>query len=140
MKVHQACLRVATAGSGWIDITPDLGRLVAESGVVRGICQVFVRHTSASLVISENADSAVLRDLMRAFERLAPEDFPYEHDDEGPDDMPAHIRSALTSTSETIPIMERRLSLGVWQAVYLFEHRHSKREREVVVTVLGVAD
>ena len=112
--------------------------MVAESGVTTGLCTVFVRHTSASLVIQENADPAVLRDLARWMERLAPEGTGYEHDAEGPDDMPGHLRSAVTRSSESIPVTKGRLALGTWQAVYLWEHRREAHRREVVVHVAGV--
>src|SRR5665811_2533713 len=100
-----------------------VARVVSDSGITTGLCTVFVQHTSASLVIQENADPAVLRDLARFMADLAPESRPWEHDDEGPDDMPAHARSALTKTSETIPVSAGRLALGTWQALYLWEHR-----------------
>ncbi len=129
---------VATRGRGLYDITGDLQGFVRETGVRNGLCSVFVRHTSASLVIQENADPSVLRDLERWMERLAPEDAAaYEHDDEGPDDMPAHLRSAMTRASETVPIVESRLLLGTWQAVYLWEHRTRPHSREIVLTVVG---
>jgi secondary thiamine-phosphate synthase enzyme len=102
-----------------------------------GVCTVFVRHTSASLVIQENADPAVLRDLERWMSELAPEARNWEHDDEGPDDMPAHARSALTRSSEAIPIVDGRLALGTWQALYLWEHRRRPHRRELVVSVVG---
>jgi len=138
MKCDSRVLRVATKGPGFHDVSAELRELVRESGVRVGLCNVFVRHTSASLVIQENADPAVLRDLARWMEQLAPEDSAaYEHDDEGPDDMPAHLRCAVTRTSETIPVADGGLMLGTWQAVYLWEHRRAAHVREVIVTVLG---
>ncbi len=138
MKVHQHTLVVSTRGRGFVDVTADVARVVADSGVATGLCTVFVRHTSASLVIQENADPAVLRDLARWMERLAPEGTGYEHDAEGPDDMPAHLRSAVTRSSESIPVTKGKLALGTWQAVYVWEHRGSAHRREVVVHVAGV--
>lgn len=137
--VHQRTLEIATRGRGFTDITGEIAAVVAESGAAVGLCSVFIQHTSASLVIQENADPAVLRDLARWMERLAPESDGYEHDAEGPDDMPSHIRSAITRTAEVIPVAERRLSLGTWQGVYLWEHRAAPHRRRVVVTVSGAA-
>ncbi len=138
MRVHQATIAVPTPGRGLTDVTAGIARVVAESGVGTGLCTVFLRHTSASLVIQENADPAVLRDLGRWVEGVAPESAGYEHDDEGPDDMPAHLRAAMTRSSESIPITEGRLALGTWQAVYVWEHRRSAHRRELVVHVTGV--
>jgi secondary thiamine-phosphate synthase enzyme len=137
VTVHQHTLVVATRGRGFVDVTADVARVVADSGVATGLCTVFVRHTSASLVIQENADPAVLRDLARWMERLAPEGTGYEHDAEGPDDMPAHLRSAVTRSSESIPVTKGKLALGTWQAVYLWEHRGSAHRRELVVHIAG---
>jgi len=135
--VHQRTLEVPTPGRGFTDITGEVEAVVSASGVAVGLCSVFVRHTSASLVIQENADPAVLRDLARWLEHLAPESSRYEHDAEGPDDMPSHLRSAVTRTGEVVPIAEGRLALGTWQAVYLWEHRAAPHQRRVVVTVTG---
>jgi len=137
VKVHQRTLVVATPGRGFVDVTGEVARVVGESGVTTGLCTVFVRHTSASLVIQENADPAVLRDLARWMERLAPEGTGYEHDAEGPDDMPGHLRSAVTRSSEGIPVTKGRLALGTWQAVYVWEHRREAHRRELVVHVAG---
>ena len=138
MKCESRVAHVRTTGRGFYDLTEELRRFVRDSAVRTGLCSAFVRHTSASLVTQENADPAVLRDLERWIARLAPEDSEaYEHDDEGPDDMPAHMRSAMTRTSETIPIGDGRLLLGTWQAVYLWEHRKAPHTREIVLTVLG---
>ena len=126
-----------SARCGLIDVTEQVGRAVGRAGVRTGLCTVFVQHTSASLVVQENADPAVLRDLERWAERIAPEDAEYEHDTEGPDDMPSHIRSAVTRTTETIPIRDGSLLLGTWQAIYLWEHRRSPHRRHLVVTVVG---
>jgi len=137
--VLQRTLVVATPGRGFVDVTGEVARVVAESGVTTGLCTVFIRHTSASLVIQENADPSVLRDLARWMERLAPEGTGYEHDAEGPDDMPGHLRSAVTRTSESIPVTEGRLGLGTWQAVYVWEHRRAAHRRELVVHVAGTS-
>lgn len=120
-----------------MSFTRELEALVEASGIVRGACTVFVRHTSASLLIQENADPAVLRDLERWIAELAPESRRWEHDDEGADDMPAHARSAITRTNETIPVADGRLVLGTWQGVYLWEHRARGHEREVFVHIAG---
>jgi secondary thiamine-phosphate synthase enzyme len=128
---------VETSGKGFTNITERVAAIVARSGLRIGQCLVFVRHTSASLVIQENADPAVLRDLERWMSELAPEQRAWEHDDEGPDDMPAHARGTITRTSEIIPIMDCRLALGTWQGLYLWEHRASRHRREIVVQLTG---
>ncbi len=137
MRVHQETLEVRTTGRGLLDVTARLAEIVARSGVSTGTCLVFVQHTSASLVIQENADPAVLRDLARWMSDLAPETRRWEHDDEGDDDMPAHARSAITRTSETVPVTGGRLALGTWQGVYLWEHRVRPHARRLVVHVTG---
>jgi secondary thiamine-phosphate synthase enzyme len=127
---------VATRGQGLHEITPLVSRIVSSSEIGEGLCTVFVRHTSASLVIQENADPTAKQDLERWLNRLVPEGDPfYRHDTEGPDDMPAHIKSALTQTSLSIPILDGKLSLGTWQGIYLWEHRHRGGGREIVVHV-----
>jgi secondary thiamine-phosphate synthase enzyme len=126
-------LAIATSGRGFTDITAAVGRLAAMAGVESGAAHLFAPHTSASLLIQENADPDVQRDLLAYFDRLVPEGAGYAHDAEGPDDMPAHIKSALTATSLTIPIAEGRLMLGLWQGVYLFEHRRAPQRRRVIV-------
>jgi secondary thiamine-phosphate synthase enzyme len=138
VKAHQETLRIATRGRGFTNVTAEVGHVVAAAGVETGLCTVFLRHTSASLVIQENADPAVLRDLARWMEQLAPEGEGYEHDDEGPDDMPGHLRSAVTRSSESIPVTAGRLALGTWQAVYVWEHRRRAHTRELVVHVAGL--
>jgi secondary thiamine-phosphate synthase enzyme len=135
--MHREILEVRTRGQGLFDVTGQLAEVVLRSKVKTGLCHVFVQHTSASLVIQENADPAVLRDLSRWLADVAPESRAWEHDDEGPDDMPAHARSAVTRTSETIPVHESRLALGTWQALYLWEHRSSPHTRRLVVTIDG---
>jgi secondary thiamine-phosphate synthase enzyme len=137
VPIHQKILEVRSAGRGFVDLTPEIGRVVRDSGVEVGLCTIFVQHTSASLVIQENADPAVLRDLARWLGELAPESRSWEHDDEGPDDMPAHARSALTRTSEVVPVSGGRLALGTWQAIYLWEHRSRPHLRRVLVHVSG---
>ena len=136
MGTLQETLHVATKGRGLVDVTADVNRIVARAKVAVGMCHVFIRHTSASLVIQENADPAVLRDLETWIAKVAPEGSTYEHDAEGPDDMPAHLRSSITKTSEAIPVMDGRLGLGTWQALYVFEHRRRPHTRELVVTIV----
>ncbi len=137
--MSQRILKIDTRGRGFEMITSQIAEVAARSGVAEGLCNVFIRHTSASLLITENADSAVRRDLERFMQRIAPDGSPdYEHDTEGPDDMPAHIRNMLTSSSINVPIVAGRLALGTWQGIYLWEHRTSRHTREVIVTVVGV--
>jgi len=133
--MFQRIIEVTTPGAGLHDVTARVAGVVQESGVEGGLCHVFVQHTSASLLIQENADPSVRRDLLRWFAELAPESRRWEHDDEGPDDMPAHARSALTRTSELIPVLGGRLALGTWQGLYLWEHRSRPHTRRLVVTV-----
>ena len=129
-------LSVRTRGQGLQDITRDIDDLVVSAGAEQGLCTVFVRHTSASLVIQENADPTAKQDLERWLNRLVPEGDPfYRHDTEGPDDMPAHIKAALTATSLSIPVIQGKLGLGTWQGIYLWEHRRRGSEREVLVHV-----
>jgi secondary thiamine-phosphate synthase enzyme len=137
MKQHQAVLEIRTPGRGFVDVTDRVGEVVAASGVTTGLAVVFCRHTSASLLVQENDDPAVRRDLAAWLDRLAPEGAKYEHDDEGPDDMPSHLKSVLTRTGETIPVNGGRLALGRWQALWLVEHRRAAHRREVVVHVTG---
>jgi secondary thiamine-phosphate synthase enzyme len=131
---------IPTHGKGLHDITAQVEKSVSASGVRDGVATVFVRHTSASLVIFENADPTAARDLEQFFERLVPEDGTgYEHTLEGPDDMTSHIRMALTRTSEVVPISAGRLALGTWQGIYLFEHRRARHRRQIAVNVTGSA-
>jgi secondary thiamine-phosphate synthase enzyme len=133
MTSQQHRLIVPTRGKALVNITSEIERLVRDSGLQTGLCHLFLRHTSASLLIQENADPDVLADLETFLARLIPEDpSHYRHRAEGPDDMPAHIRTALTHTSETIPIYERRLGLGIWQGIYLWEHRDRGSKRELI--------
>jgi secondary thiamine-phosphate synthase enzyme len=139
VKQTQHVVTVRTAGRGLYDATGEVRKVVAGSGVREGMCTVFIRHTSASLVIQENADPSVLRDLERWMSKLAPEDArAYEHDAEGPDDMPSHLRGAVTRTSESIPVRDGGLALGTWQALYVWEHRTAAHDRQLVVHVLGI--
>ncbi len=136
--VVRELLRIQTRGRGFESLTDRIARIVRDARIAAGLCNVFIRHTSASLLISENADPAVLRDLERFMQRIAPDgSSDYEHDAEGPDDMPAHMRSVLTNTTLSIPIAAGRLMLGTWQGIYLWEHRHAGHSREVIVTVIG---
>ncbi len=138
--IKQHTLTVETRGRGTQDITRDVAAFVADTGVYTGLCHVFVHHTSASLMLCENADPSVRRDLERFMARLAPDGDPaYEHDAEGPDDMPAHIRSVLTQTGLSLPVTRGRPGLGTWQGIYLWEHRARPQSRQISVTVQGVA-
>ena len=138
MAVVQSTLRVSTPGRGLVLLTDRVSQLVADSGIQTGLCHLFLRHTSAGLILSENADPAVGRDLDRYMARSVPDGDPlFEHDAEGPDDMPAHIRTLLAGAQLTIPVGRGRLLLGTWQGVYLWEHRHHGHQREIVVTVSG---
>jgi secondary thiamine-phosphate synthase enzyme len=129
-------IQVDTPGQGLHEITAQVVRLVDAAGIGEGLCTLFVQHTSASLVIQENADPTAKTDLERWLKRLVPEGDPfYQHDTEGPDDMPAHIKAALTATSLSIPIVGKKLALGTWQGIYLWEHRRRGSRREVVVHV-----
>lgn len=138
MKVHQAELEVETHGRGATDVTDRVAEVVRASGVTTGLATVFLAHTSAGLVIQENADPSVLRDFGRWLDEVAPESSRWEHDAEGPDDMPGHLRAALLRTSESIPVTHGRLALGTWQAIYLWEHRTRRHVRRLVVHVAGV--
>jgi secondary thiamine-phosphate synthase enzyme len=137
MKQKNLTLTIATRGPGLTDFTDDVRRFVSEAGIHTGLLTIFIAHTSASLVIQENADSDVLRDLTDAFDRLAPRDAEYRHTTEGPDDMPAHIRAALSQTSLSIPVQDGAVVLGTWQAIYLFEHRDAPHRRKVVLHLFG---
>ncbi|BAS54991.1 MULTISPECIES: secondary thiamine-phosphate synthase enzyme YjbQ [Leptolyngbya] len=134
---HQKILRITTQGKSLLKITSQVNAIVADSGIKTGLCNLFLRHTSASLIIQENADPDVLQDLENFFAKLVPEWENYIHSTEGPDDMPAHIRTVLTHSSEQIPISQGRLVLGTWQGIYLWEHRQHRHTRELVVHVMG---
>jgi secondary thiamine-phosphate synthase enzyme len=138
LRVHTEPILIRTAGKGTYEITDQISEVLIRSGIITGTLTAFVQHTSCSLVIMENADPTARRDLEEFFDRLVPENAPYfEHDAEGPDDMPSHIRMALTRTSEVIPIADSRLQLGTWQGVFLFEHRKTAHKRQIVVTIMG---
>ena len=138
MTAHTASFTVRTRGKGTSEITDEVARIVRESGVKTGAVTAFIRHTSASLIIYENADPSARTDLHEFFERLVPEDCDYfVHTAEGPDDMPSHLRMVLTRTSETIPISAGRMMLGTWQGIFLFEHRAAAHQREICVSVIG---
>jgi secondary thiamine-phosphate synthase enzyme len=137
MRQASYTITVTSRGKGLIDISENVAEQVRDSGMGNGIATLFCRHTSASLLVQENASPAAHRDLAAFFERIAPEGGGYEHDDEGPDDMPAHLRAALTQTQLTIPLLDGRLALGRWQGIFLFEHRRLPHEREVVVHLMG---
>jgi secondary thiamine-phosphate synthase enzyme len=134
---HARELVFDTRPRAFLDITREVQAFVAETGVKTGLLTLFIRHTSASLVIQENADPDVLKDLVDALDGLAPEGAGWRHDAEGPDDMPAHVKAALTATSLTIPVMNGRAALGTWQAIYVAEHRAQPHRRRVVAHLLG---
>lgn len=130
-------LVVRTAGAGFVDLTAEVAKFASEVGAREGAVTLFIRHTSASLTIQENADPSVLNDLTTALERLAPANAGWTHDTEGPDDMPGHIKAMLTATSLTIPVLDGKLALGTWQAIYLIEHRRAAHRREIVLQFAG---
>jgi secondary thiamine-phosphate synthase enzyme len=136
--ISQHLIQVDTRGRGTYDLSSDVQSAVRSSGVVTGICHLFIRHTSASLMISENADPAVMRDLESFMSRQAPDGDPmFTHTAEGPDDMPSHVRSILTQSDLNIPIQDGRCALGTWQGIYLWEHRLAPHQRKVVLTIQG---
>jgi secondary thiamine-phosphate synthase enzyme len=138
MQVHTAPLSLRTRGKGTYEITSQVEAVIRESGVRTGQVTVFIQHTSASLIIYENADPSARVDLEAYFNRLVPEDADYfVHTAEGPDDMPSHIRMVLTRSSETIPIDRGQMQLGTWQGIFVFEHRHAPHTRSLSVTVIG---
>ena len=137
MAMSQGSLEIRTTPKSFLDITSQVQDFVTKSNIQNGVCHLFIKHTSASLVIQENYDPSVRKDFETIFSNLAPEDFPYVHSMEGKDDMPAHIRSALTSTSETIPVVNGKLSLGTWQGIYVWEHRDQIHSRKVMVSMVG---
>jgi secondary thiamine-phosphate synthase enzyme len=137
MMVKHDCLEVRTKGKGTCEITDQVQRCIDKSGVQNGTITIFVKHTSCSLTTMENAAPAARRDVERFFDKLVPENANYEHDDEGADDMPSHIRMVLTRTSETIPIVDGKMQLGTWQGLFLFEHRREPHTRRIWLTILG---
>ena len=137
MRQATTILAVRTPSAGMHEVTDAVAEWVAGQGLREGLLTVFCRHTSASLLINENAAPAVRRDLEAWIARIAPESADYEHDDEGPDDMPAHLRTALTSVSLTVPLIGGRLALGTWQGIFLFEHRRRPHERQIALHLIG---
>jgi secondary thiamine-phosphate synthase enzyme len=136
--IRQHTIDLPARGRGIWDLTAQVQRVVHDSGAASGLCTVFIHHTSASLIISENADPAVHRDLNAFLQRLVPDGDPlFEHTDEGPDDMPSHVRSVLTQTSLSIPIANGRCDLGTWQGIYLWEHRKAAHRRRITVTIIA---
>ncbi len=137
--IVSSLLTVQTPGAGFVDLTAEVAKFVGDTGAREGTVTLFIRHTSASLTIQENADPSVLDDLMTALDRLAPQDAGWRHDTEGPDDMPAHVKTMLTATSLHIPVLKGELALGTWQAIYLIEHRTRPHRREIVLQFAGAA-
>lgn len=136
--IWQEELSVSTSGRGTYDLSADIQRVVASSGVTTGYCQVFIKHTSASLMLCENADPAVMNDLETFMQRQAPDGDPmFTHTAEGPDDMPAHVRSILTQSDLNVPVTKGRCALGTWQGIYLWEHRFAPHQRKIVLTING---
>jgi len=135
--IVSSLLSAHTSGRGFVDLTAEVAKFVGDARAKEGAVTLFIRHTSASLTIQENADPAVLDDLTTALARLAPENAGWSHDTEGPDDMPAHIKTMLTATSLQIPVLSGELALGTWQAIYLVEHRRRPHRREVVLQFIG---
>ncbi len=135
--ITSSLLTVQTSGAGFVDLTPEIAKFVHEARAREGAVTLFIRHTSASLTVQENADPSVLDDLTTALKRLAPEDAGWSHDTEGPDDMPAHVKTMLTAVSLQIPVLRGVLALGTWQAIYLIEHRARPHRREVVLQFIG---
>ena len=138
-SIVSSLLTVQTSGAGFTDLTAEVAKFVADARAREGAVTLFIRHTSASLTIQENADPTVLVDLTTALDRLAPENAGWRHDTEGPDDMPAHIKTMLTATSLHVPVLRSTLALGTWQAIYLVEHRARPHRREVVLQFIGAA-
>lgn len=137
LRQSSRILPIRAGRAGLHEITSDVAQFVSDSGIGEGLLTLFCRHTSAALLIHENAAPAAQRDTESFFSQLAPEGAAYEHDDEGPDDMPAHLRTALTQTHLSIPVKEGRMMLGSWQGIFLFEHRHSTPERQIVLHLVG---
>ena len=137
LRQSNTVLPIRANHAGLHDFTDEVRTFVARSGIQNGLLTVYCRHTSASLLIQENAAPAARRDIERYFARVAPEDAGYEHDDEGPDDMPAHLRSALTAVQLSIPVQDGRMMLGTWQGIFLFEHRRAAPVREIALHVIG---
>lgn len=137
MSHYQQAIKIQTSGKSLHKITSKVAAIVSDSGIQTGLCTLFLRHTSASLIIQENADPDVLKDLANFLAKLVPDGYDYIHSTEGPDDMPAHIRTVLTHTSEQIPIANGRMVLGTWQGIYVWEHRDHSHNRELIVHIAG---
>jgi secondary thiamine-phosphate synthase enzyme len=138
LRIHTEPITVRTSGKGTYEITDQISEVLTRSGIATGTVTVFAQHTSCSLIIMENADPTARRDLEEFFDRLVPENASYfEHDSEGPDDMPSHIRMVLTRSSEVIPVADSQMQLGTWQGIFLFEHRRAVHTRRLIVTVMG---
>jgi secondary thiamine-phosphate synthase enzyme len=137
-SIVTSLMKVQTSGAGFTNLTGEIAKFVNDAGGREGMVTLFIRHTSASLTIQENADPTVLDDLGTALDRFAPEDAGWRHDTEGPDDMPAHVKTMLTETSLQIPVLKGELALGTWQAIYLIEHRRQPHRREIVLQFVGV--
>ena len=137
--IVSSLLTIQTSGAGFVDLTAETAKFVKDAHAREGAVTLFIRHTSASLTIQENADPSVLDDLMTALDRLAPEDCGWTHDTEGPDDMPAHVKTMLTAASLHIPVLKGELALGTWQAIYLIEHRTRPHRREVMLQFIGAS-
>ena len=137
---HAGLLNVRTPSNGFVDVTRDVQHWLEEVGASQGVLTLFLQHTSASLVVQENADPDVMRDLRDAFSRLAPESHPYRHSAEGPDDMPAHIKTALTQVSLQVPVASNRMALGTWQAIYVAEHRAMPHQRRIALNFMGTCE
>lgn len=135
--VTTSLLAIQTSGPGFVDLTDEVARFVKDAGAREGAVTLFIRHTSASLTVQENADPTVLDDLMTALDRLAPETAGWRHDTEGPDDMPAHVKTMLTATSVQIPVLKGELAIGIWQGIYLIEHRKRPHRREILLQFIG---
>jgi secondary thiamine-phosphate synthase enzyme len=135
--IVSSLLTIQTPGAGFVDLTGEIAKFVNDASAREGAVTLFIRHTSASLTIQENADPSVLDDLMTALSRLAPENAGWTHDTEGPDDMPAHVKTMLTAASLQIPVLNGNLALGTWQAIYLIEHRARPHRREIVLQFVG---
>ena len=139
-NIVSALVTIQTSGPGFVDLTSEVAKFVHDAGAREGAVTLFIRHTSASLTIQENADPTVLGDLMTVLDRLAPENAGWRHDTEGPDDMPAHIKTMLTASSLHIPVLRGELALGTWQAIYLIEHRSRPHRREILLQFIGTAN
>ena len=137
MHVHHDIFELHTSGKGTYEVTDEVQAKIDKCGVRNGTVTIFVQHTSCSLITMENAAPAARRDLEKFFDKLVPENQKFEHDDEGPDDMPSHIRMVLTRTSETVPVVDGKMQLGTWQGIFLFEHRRDPHRRKISITIIG---